>query len=137
MVVPAIDRTTRSGRNASAGDRSNCNPLFRAAAYVGLGSPTAGEKPPVLSFADAKNFPGYDEEYGNPLRILMAMVGLVLLIALTNVVMLLHGAECDAAAGVFIAAGAGRGARRAAAATADREPDAGDRRGRARMGLCA
>ena len=63
--------------------------VFQAAAYVGLGSPTAGEKPPVLSFADAKNFPGYDGTYGKPLRMLMAMVSLVLLIALTNVVMLL------------------------------------------------
>jgi predicted permease len=63
--------------------------VFQAAAYVGLGSPMAGEKPPVLSFDEARNFPGYDEQYGKPLRILMAMVGLVLLIALTNVVMLL------------------------------------------------
>jgi predicted permease len=63
--------------------------VFQTAAYVGLGSPMAGEKPPVMSFADAKNFPGYDEMYGKPLRMLMAMVGLVLLIALTNVVMLL------------------------------------------------
>ncbi len=63
--------------------------VFQTAAYIGLGSPMAGEKPPVLSFADAKNFPGYDEMYGKPLRMLMAMVGLVLLIALTNVVMLL------------------------------------------------
>ncbi len=64
-------------------------PLFQSTAFVGLGSPKVGEKPPVLSFTAAKNFPGYDEEYGNPLRILMAMVGLVLLIALTNVAMLL------------------------------------------------
>ncbi len=64
-------------------------PLFQSAAFAGLGSPKAGEKPPVLSFTAAKNFPGYEEEYGNPLRILMAMVGLVLLIALTNVAMLL------------------------------------------------
>jgi predicted permease len=63
--------------------------VFQTAAYVGLGSPMAGEKPPVLSFADAKNFPGYDGMYGKPLRMLMAMVVLVLLIALTNVVMLL------------------------------------------------
>jgi len=62
---------------------------FREATYVGLGSPMQGEKPPVLSFAEAKNFPGYDEEWGKPLRMLMAMVGLVLLIALTNIVMLL------------------------------------------------
>jgi predicted permease len=63
--------------------------VFQAAARVGLGSPMAGEKPPLLSFADAKNFPGYEGQYGKPLRMLMAMVGLVLLIALTNVVMLL------------------------------------------------
>ena len=59
------------------------------AAYVGLGDPQAGEKLPVLSTMPAKNFPGYDEMYGKPLRILMAMVGLVLMIALANVAMLL------------------------------------------------
>ena len=64
-------------------------PVFQAAAYVGLGSPMEGEKPPVLSVTDAKSFPGYDMRYGNPLRVLMAMVALVLLIAVTNVVMLL------------------------------------------------
>ncbi len=63
--------------------------IFQTAAYVGLSSPRAGEKLPVLSFEDAKNFPGYDGQYGKPLRIMMAMVGLVLLLALTNVVMLL------------------------------------------------
>jgi predicted permease len=62
---------------------------FRTATYVGLGSPMAGEKPPVLSFDEAKNFPGFDNQWGKPLHMLMAMVGLVLLIALTNVVMLL------------------------------------------------
>lgn len=64
-------------------------PIFQSSAYVGLGSPKQDEKPPVLSLIDAKTFPGYDLQYGNPLRMLMAMVGLVLLIALTNVVMLL------------------------------------------------
>jgi predicted permease len=59
------------------------------AAYVGLGNPQAGEKLPVLTTMPAKNFPGYDEMYGKPLKILMAMVGLVLLIALANVAMLL------------------------------------------------
>ncbi|HEV2487459.1 MAG TPA: ABC transporter permease [Terracidiphilus sp.] len=68
---------------------SQLQPMFQTAAYVGLGSPKAGDKPPVLTFADAKSFPGYDARYGKPLRILMAMVGLVLLIALMNVVMLL------------------------------------------------
>ncbi len=64
-------------------------PIFQTAAYIGIGNPEPGEKRPVLSFQDAKNFPGYDEDYGKPLRLLMAMVGLVLLIALSNVVMLL------------------------------------------------
>jgi predicted permease len=62
---------------------------FQTAAYVGLGNPQAGEKKPTLSLQDAKGFPGYDEQYGKPLRMLMTMVGLVLLIALSNVVMLL------------------------------------------------
>jgi predicted permease len=65
-------------------------PVLQAAVYDGLGGkPMEGEKPPVLSLADAKNFPGYDAQYGNPLHILMAMVGLVLLIALANGMMLL------------------------------------------------
>jgi predicted permease len=62
--------------------------VFQAAAYTS-GSRRKDEPLPVLSFEDAKNFRGYDELYGKPLRILMAMVGFVLLIALTNVVMLL------------------------------------------------
>ena len=62
---------------------------FQTAAYIGLGSPQPGEKRPVLNFQDAKNFPGYEDQYGKPLRMLMAMVGLVLLIALSNVAMLL------------------------------------------------
>ncbi|WP_158751905.1 ABC transporter permease [Acidobacterium sp. S8] len=62
---------------------------FQTAAYIGLGNPEPGEKRPVLSLQDAKSFPGYDQQYGKPLRMLMAMVGLVLLIALSNVVMLL------------------------------------------------
>jgi predicted permease len=62
---------------------------FQAAAYVGLGNPEPGEERPVLSLKEAKNFPGYDDQYGRPLKMLMAMVGLVLLIALSNVAMLL------------------------------------------------
>jgi predicted permease len=86
-------------------------PIFQSAAYVGLGSPMEGEKPPVLSLADAKSFPGYDMQYGNPLRILMAMVGLVLLIALANVVMLLlaRNASRQREFSLRQALGAGRG----------------------------
>ena len=96
-----------------------------------------GEKPPVLSFTDAKNFPGYDQQYGNPLRILMAMVGLVLLIALANVAMLLaaRNAARQREFSVRQALGAGRG--ELFRQLSHREPDSGDRRRRAGMGLCA
>ena len=84
---------------------------FQTAANTGLGSPMAGEKPPMLSLQDAKGFPGYDERYGKPLRMLMAMVGLVLLIALTNVVMLLmaRNAKRQREFSLKLALGAGRG----------------------------
>jgi predicted permease len=63
--------------------------VFQSAAYIGLGSPLAGEKRPTISLQEAKSFPGYDLQYGRPLRMMVMMVGLVLLIALSNVAMLL------------------------------------------------
>jgi predicted permease len=86
-------------------------PIFQRASYMGLGAPMGGEKPPILSFVDAKAFPGYKSQYGKPLQVLMAMVGLVLLIALTNVVMLLiaRNATRQREFSLRQALGAGRG----------------------------
>lgn len=64
-------------------------PIFQAAAYTSLPIPQAGEHRPALQLVEAKSFPGYDSLYGKPLRTLMAMVGLVLLIAFANAAMLL------------------------------------------------
>jgi predicted permease len=85
-------------------------PAFQTAAYVGLGKPQPGEKTPILSLEEARSFPGYEEMYGKPLRILMSMVGLVLLIALSNVVMLLmaRNATRQREFSVRLALGAGR-----------------------------
>ncbi|HEX8926025.1 MAG TPA: ABC transporter permease, partial [Terriglobales bacterium] len=86
------------------------NPLFQRAAYIGLGTPATGEKPPTLSLEEARGFPGYSEEYGRPLRMMMAMAGFVLLIALTNVVMLLmaRNATRQREFSMRLALGAGR-----------------------------
>ena len=86
-------------------------PVFEVAAYDGLGTPPAGEKKPVLSLVEAKGFPGYAETYGKPLRLLTALVGLVLLIALTNVGMLLmaRNAARQREFSMKLALGAGRG----------------------------
>jgi predicted permease len=101
-ITPGVTRTQAVAQ---------LQPVFQRAAYIGLGTPMEGEKPPILSVIDAKNFPGYSQRYGSPLRILMAMVGLVLLIAMTNVVMLLmaRNAARQREFSVRQALGAGRG----------------------------
>ncbi len=86
-------------------------PVFQTAAYIGLGNPESGEATPRLTLQDANGFPGHDEQYGKPLRMLMAMVGLVLLIALSNIVMLLlaRNATRRREFSLRLALGAGRG----------------------------
>ena len=84
--------------------------VLAQAAFIGLGRPHPGQKPPVLSFTPAKAFPGYAEQYGTPLKMMMAMVALVLLIALSNVVMLLlaRSANRQREFSVRLSLGAGR-----------------------------
>jgi predicted permease len=45
---------------------------------------------PLLAFAPARGIVGYNDEYRTPVRILMGLVGLVLLIACTNVAMMVQ-----------------------------------------------
>jgi predicted permease len=65
-------------------------PVFQRAAYIEHGgSPPVGERPPTLSFSDARGIQGLRNAYREPLSILMGMVGVVLIIACGNVAMLL------------------------------------------------
>lgn len=69
--------------------QARLNPVFRRAAYAYVSNPKSGEKPPNLFFTPARGIAGLREAYDAPLRILLAMVGLVLLIACGNVALLL------------------------------------------------
>jgi predicted permease len=79
---PGISRTAAAAR---------LTPIFQRAAYAPLGGkPQKGEKMPTLAFDGTKGIPGAKEVYEKPLRVLLAMVGLILLIACSNVVMMLN-----------------------------------------------
>ena len=64
-------------------------PLFQAAAYARLGMPATGKEKVVLSFAPAKGIQGLSDNDREPLTILMILVTLVLVIACSNVAMLI------------------------------------------------
>jgi predicted permease len=65
------------------------DPGFQRTALIGLGTPDPKAQKPVLALTPAKGIQGLREEYDQPIKILMAMVGLVLVIACANVAMLL------------------------------------------------
>ncbi|HXJ05875.1 MAG TPA: ABC transporter permease [Candidatus Acidoferrum sp.] len=65
------------------------DPGFQHAALIGLGTPDPKRRKNILALAPAKGIQGLREQYDQPIKILMAMVGLVLVIACANVAMLL------------------------------------------------
>jgi predicted permease len=65
------------------------DPGFQHAALIGLGTPDPKSRKNILALAPAKGIQGLREQYDQPIKILMAMVGLVLVIACANVAMLL------------------------------------------------
>jgi len=65
------------------------NPVFQRAAYSAVGKRDPKEHPPNLYLTPARGLGANRESLETPLTVLMAMVGLVLLIACTNVAMML------------------------------------------------
>jgi predicted permease len=65
------------------------NPVFQHALYEGVGKQNSKEQPPQLYFTPVRGIENVRESYQEPLVVLMTMVGVVLLIACSNVAMLL------------------------------------------------
>jgi predicted permease len=81
-LLPGVSATSAAAR---------LTPIFQRAAYAPLGGkPQKDEKMPALAFDATKGIAGAKEAYETPLRILLAMVGLILVIACSNVVMMLN-----------------------------------------------
>jgi len=64
-------------------------PVYEQAAYLGTGGPRSDEEPPRLYFTPARGVAGLRDRLETPLRALMVTVVLVLVIACSNVAMLL------------------------------------------------
>jgi predicted permease len=90
---------------------AEATPGFQAAAYASLGGPPDAKHPKVtLSLAPAKGIQGLGDNYRAPVLILMVLVTLVLLIACSNVAMLIiaRNASRQREFGVRMALGARR-----------------------------
>src|SRR6266851_3457907 len=64
-------------------------PAYQSTAYLGTSGPRKDEPRPQLYFSSVQGIAGLREAFETPLRALMATVGLVLVIACSNVAMLL------------------------------------------------
>ena len=62
---------------------------FGEAAKIGVGTIDPKQWKPLLNFDPAKGIQGYNQQYREPVRMLMGLVFLVLLIACTNVALLI------------------------------------------------
>jgi predicted permease len=65
------------------------NPTYRAVIEQAVGRTKGADKKVELYFTPARGIEGLNQEYRDPMRVLMGMVGLILVIACTNVAMLL------------------------------------------------
>ena len=65
------------------------DPAFQSSALIGLGTVDPKTPKPTLALAPTEGIQGIRDDYAQPIEILMIMVGLVLVIACTNVAMLL------------------------------------------------
>jgi predicted permease len=70
-------------------------PVFAQAAYVTTGAARKDETPARLFFSSARGMLGLRDQYRQPLRVLMVMVGLVMLIACGNIAMLLTARNAE------------------------------------------
>ena len=69
--------------------QAQLDPVFRDAVYQALGRSKTDDQPTGIRLTVARGIEGLSDSYRQPLAALMAMVGLVLLIACSNVAMLL------------------------------------------------